>query len=247
LPASIDIQKDAGEESNVIISNNDFTNGGLVTGGSFNKYSDVDIDHSFPATGILDANGNEIDFAEYFVSGKISVDGKYEVKTSGDWNVPNATQFFAANGLARTMTITATDSAGLTSTASTIITEDLIVVKRGFIREYSFSEVNIENVQSTITSKTAYAIWATTGTGTNDPRSKLVNNQPYVLKVYPGNNIYTIQDLSTTLGQGKYVTHSDWTLQRDINQTKIDNYFDVIEVNSDGKTTSILGTFKITQ
>ena len=247
LPASIDIQKDAGEESNVITSNNNFTNGGLVTGGSFNKYSDVDITHSFPATGILDANGNEIDFAEYFVSGKISVDGKYEVKTSENWNVPNATQFFAANGFARTMTITATDSGGLTSTASTIITEDLIVVKKGFIREYSFSEVNIENVQSTITNKTAYAIWATTGTGANDPRSKLVNNQPYVLKVYPGNNIYTIQDLSNTLGEGKYVIHSDFIIQRDVNQTKVDSYFDVIEVNSDGKTTSILETFKITQ
>ena len=143
------------------------------------------------------------------------------------------------------MTITATDSGGLTSTASTIITEDLIVVKSGFIREYSFSEVNIENVQSTITSKTAYAIWATTGTGTNDPRSKLVNNQPYVLKVYPGNNIYTIQDLSTTLGQGKYVIHSDFTIE--FNTKKVYNYFDVIEVNSDGKTTSILETFKIMQ
>jgi hypothetical protein len=59
------------KDSNVIVSNNNFTNGGLVTGGSFNKYSDVDITTLFLTTGILDANGEEIDFAKYFKAEKI--------------------------------------------------------------------------------------------------------------------------------------------------------------------------------
>jgi hypothetical protein len=245
LPSNIDIQKDAGKDSNVITSNNNFTNGGLVTGGSFNKYSDVEVTHSFPPTGILDANGEEIDFAKYFKVNKLSIDGKYEVKTTDEWDVPNATSFFAANGIARTMTITVTDSGGLTNTASTIIDEDSIVVKKGLIREYNLSQVSRENVQSVLSTTTAYNIWATTGTSANDPRSKLVNNQPVILKAYPGNNMYTIQDLSKTLGEGKYILHSDFVLERDnvTNVTKVVNYFDVIEVNSSGKVTSILATY----
>jgi hypothetical protein len=93
---------------------------------------------------------------------------------------------------------------------------------------------------------TAYNIWATTGTSANDPRSKLVNNQPVILKAYPGNNMYTIQDLSKTLGEGNIYYIAICARGDNVtNVTKVVNYFDVIEVNSSGKVTSILAHLHI--
>jgi hypothetical protein len=72
---------------------------------------------------------------------KLSVDGKYEVKTTEEWDVPNATRFLRQTVCARTMTITATDSGGLNNTASTIINEDSIVVKKGLIESIIFQKL----------------------------------------------------------------------------------------------------------
>jgi len=239
LPASIDIQKDAGENSNVIVSNNNFTNGGLVTGGSFNKYSDVDIDISFPGINLRDLiTGDLINFEDYFEKIDTSVDGVYEIKTTSLWTVPNAARFFNQSDADRTMTITATDSGGLTKTTSTIINEDTIVVKQGAIREFSFEvsdddDINIQNATSARLDNDWYYVWATTGTSSDEPASEVTwDGKPFYLEAFVGNNMYISSDLSRKLGSGKYLLYNE--------SLGVRTRTDIIEVNSDGKVTSIL-------
>jgi len=245
LPASIDIQKDAGVDSDVIVSNNNFTNGGLVTGGFFNKYSDVDIDLSFPGTTLIDLiTGQTINFEDYFVAEKTSVEGVYEVKTTGEWDVINATRFFEQSDADRTMTITATDSGGAVTSASTIIDEDDIIIVRGRVYEYTFSEVTKDNAESIILSSntTSYLAWATTGTGSDpiNPFSGLENyeEQGY-LELSTGNKLYTKSDLSSFANAGKYITIKDFTTGAFNNYT-----VDVVEVSESG-VVSVLDTFEV--
>jgi len=245
LPASIEIQKDAGGNSNVIVSNNNFTNGGLATGGAFNKYSDVDIDHSFPGTTLTDLiTGQTINFEDYFVAEKTSVEGVYEVKTTGEWDVTNATRFFEQSTADRTMTIIATDSGGAATSVSTIIDEDNIIVVRGRVYEYTFSEVTKDNAESIILSSntTSYLAWATTGTGSDpiNPFSGLDNyeDQGY-LELSTGNKLYTKSDLSSLASAGKYITVKDFTTGAFSNYT-----VDVVEVSASG-VVSVLDTFEV--
>src|SRR5210317_444712 len=245
LPASIDIQKDAGVDSDVIVSNNNFTNGGLVTGGFFNKYSDVDIDLSFPGTTLIDLiTGQTINFEDYFVAEKTSVEGVYEVKTTEEWDVINATRFFEQSNADRTMTITATDSGGAVTSVSTIINEDAIIIVRGRVYEYTFSEVTKDNAESIILSSntTSYLAWATTGTGSDpiNPFSGLENyeEQGY-LELSTGNKLYTKSDLSSFANAGKYITIKDFTTGAFNNYT-----VDVVEVSESG-VVSVLDTFEV--
>jgi len=246
LPASIDIQKDAGSDSDVVVSSNNFTNGGLVTGGAFNKYSDVDIDHSFPGTNLRDLiTGQLINFENYFVTNKTSVEGVYEVKTKSEWNILNATRFFEQSAADRTMTITATDSGGLTTTTSTVINEDDIVTVRGLVYEYAFSDVTEDNALTTATDQSGdravYYAWATTGTGL-DPVNPyddghFLQNSGY-LQLSAGNKLFSKSDLSSTLSAGKYLTI------REIVQFGSRYEVDVIQVSASG-VVSILGTFTV--
>lgn len=245
LPASIEIQKDAGGNSNVIVSNNNFTNGGLVTGGAFNKYSDVDIDRSFPGTTLTDLiTGETIDFEDYFVANKTSVEGVYEVKTTGEWDVINATRFFEQSAADRTMTITATDSGGLATSVSTVINEDDIVTVRGKIFEYTFSDITEDNAWTTVTSPGGgiggYYAWATTGTGldpVNPYDGHFLENEGYI-QLSTGNKLFSKSDLSSTLSAGKYLTI------REIVEFNSRWKVDVIQVSASG-VVSILDTFTV--
>ena len=242
LPASIEIQKDAGGNSNVIVSNNNFTNGGLVTGGAFNKYSDVDITRSFPGINLRDLiTGQLINFEDYFVAEKTSVEGVYEVKTTAEWDVPNAARFFEQSAADRTMTITATDSGGLTTTTSTVINEDDIVTVRGRAYEYTFSDITEDNAWTTATSTGGgIYVWATTGTGldpVNPYDEHFLENSGYI-KLSTGNKLFSKSDLSSTLSAGKYLTI------REIVEFGSRYDVDVIQVSSSG-VVSILDTFTV--
>ena len=213
LPTSISVQVDAGDDSSVISSNNNITNGGLVTGGSFNKYSGLNIDHTFS-----DPFNQEIDLL--FKSFQTSEEGKYELKTTSNWTTTAAAEFFKRSAVDRSLAVTVTDSGGLSKLVTTRIDEDPIVKVEGRVYEYEYSTNTESNAIASVTdegkiaigavsSKQGIDVWVTPGTGADPTRPtnmyQSVINQYKPVDVHTNNKVFIKQDLSIGLPEGKYV------------------------------------------
>ena len=106
----LSLRVDSGENAKLISSSNVVTNGSTVSGGLFNKYTDIDVEnfnHSFP----------DQSFNELFKVIKPTID-TYEVVTTSEWTIARANEFFAAPNPNRIITITLTDNGGLTASTS---------------------------------------------------------------------------------------------------------------------------------
>ena len=241
LPSSVDVRVDVGEGAKVISASNDYTNGGTLTGGFFNKYSDVVITHSF-----TDSSLNGL----FRVVTEGLEDGKYELVTTGDWNTVSAQSFFARSGLdgSRTVTITATDSGGLSATASTRIDEDDIVVVSGKIQEYAnpntgegFNAYTISNAELALEND-FLDVWATAGSSGTDP-----GHDDYydlgAIEVFVNNKVFTNSALTTPLQSGEYV----FTIYYNRAQHSASQKVQIVEIGSNGTVTSIKDTYIINQ
>jgi hypothetical protein len=238
LPSSLDVRVDAGDNAKVISSSNNYTNGGTLASGFFNKYSDVDITHSF-----TDPSLNNL----FKIVTEGLEDGKYELRTTGDWDIESAQNFFARSGLdgSRTVTITATDSGGLSATTSTRIDEDDIVVVNGLIYKYeyqgqSFNEYSLDNVQLALKND-QIEIWATAGSSGVDPVHNDYNDVGAV-QVFVNNKIFTHPALTSTLSAGEYVFVTSYTLGQ---YSGVTQTVDIVEISSTGTVASIEASYTI--
>ena len=200
LPSSVSVRIDVGDNVKVISASNDYTNGGTLASGFFDKYSDVDITHSF-----TDASLNSL----FKIVREGLEDGKYELRTTGEWDIESAQNFFARSGLdgSRTITIAATDSGGLSATTSTRIDEDSLGLASGWLWEQTSPATSIYTlVGGTPSNGTWY--YATQGVGSEAPEEQA---EAYERtwdpgwKLYVGNKLYTNKNLSSFIPSGTYV------------------------------------------
>jgi len=238
LPSSLDVRVDSGDNAKVISASNNYTNGGTLASGFFNKYSDVDITRSF-----TDSSLNSL----FKIVTEGLEDGKYELRTTREWDIESAQAFFARSGLdgSRTVTITATDSGGLSATTSTRIDEDDIVVVNGLIYKYeeqgqSFNEYSLANAQIALKND-QIEVWATAGSSGVDP----VHDDYYnigAIKVFVNNKVFTHPALTSTLPAGEYV----FITAHDISQYSGEfKTVDIVEISSTGTVASIEASYTI--
>lgn len=238
LPSSVDVRVDGGENVKVISASNDYTNGGTLASGFFNKYSDVVITHSF-----TDASLNNL----FKIVREGLEDGKYELRTTGEWDIESAQNFFARSGLdgSRTVTITATDSGGLSATTSTRIDEDDIVVVNGLIYKYeylgqSFNSYSLSNAQLALKNE-QIEVWATAGSSGIDPVHDDFYDQG-TIQVFVNNKVFTHPALTSTLPAGEYVFMTFWSYGQSSGATKD---VDIVEISSTGTVASIEASYTI--
>ena len=237
LPSSLDVRVDVGDNAKVISADNDYTNGGTLTSGFFNKYSDVDIDHYF--------TDSSLDPLFKIVTEGLE-DGKYELRTTGKWDIESAQSFFAKSGLdgSRTVTIIATDSAGSSVTTSTRIDEDDIVVINGLIQAYenpntgeNWNAYTISNARDSLEND-LIEVWATAGSSGVDPDD---NFDVYAIQVFVNNKVFTHPALTSTLPAGEYVFTTSYSIQRDERSRTVD----IVEISSTGTVSSIKASYTI--
>jgi hypothetical protein len=229
----LEIRKDAGTSAKLISSTNTFTNGSTVSGGSVNKYTDVDITFAF-------GNSN---FNKYFEV-KRPTNDKYEIVTTSEWKSENATVFFNASESDRTITITATDNAGATvSTSGNIVNEDEIIVANSYVYPLINNTNSKENALNSFNDAiTRIEVWATRGTATNDPETD--SYYDFELKVYQNNVINIKPDLSEALASGNYVVAWDTKVSISYDYGGTTTFdLSVISINSSGIVTSIVDTY----
>jgi len=240
LPSSVSVRIDVGDNAKVISASNDYTNGGALASGFFNKYSDVVITHSF--------TDNSLNNLFKIVTEGLE-DGKYELRTTGEWDIESAQNFFARSGLdgSRTITITATDSGGLSATTSTRIDEDSLGLASGWLWEQTnppaagaSQQVIADSIYSLVGGTPSNGTWyyATQGVGSEAPEEQTEAYQRTWdpgWKLYVGNKLYTNKNLSSFIPSGTYVGLYAYYWGPDgspaIAQT--------ITVNSSGEITSI--------
>jgi hypothetical protein len=187
LSSEYEIYKNVGENS-IVIDSNSITNGGTSTGGVYNKYYNISVTHDFG-----DSTLNNL-----FYIYRPSID-YYELRTTNDFTVPNAEEFFTKSQSDRTVTITAKDSSGLTATASTEITENELTVFFGKLWDLSSSTLNA--VKSALRNNGAF-YHATIGSSGGAPTGGDSSDDTWVL--VNGNKVYTKADLSAFAPAGSY-------------------------------------------
>ena len=175
----------AGADVEVINTDNDLENGGTIIVGTVNKYTGLTITFDF---------GNS-DFNDYFYLDGNAPQGKYILKTSDEWTVSNAEDFFTNSEANRTVTLTVTDAHGLTDTASVLINEYSNVIVSGYL-----SRAN--SVNTYCQSYSAAVYYATPGTG-DDPI--IYGEAP---ELYNGNILYTDSAITTLAPAGVYISYN---------------------------------------
>ena len=219
---SVSILANAGDNSDVLVSDNEITNGGLKATGGFNKFSDLKVTHTFSDPFNTATRGRNVDAFFKIVPDNPQSTGKFEVKTTSNWTAENADWFFARTSSDRTMQITVEDSGGLKQLVSVRIDEEQLTVIPGKVWEYVYDTNTQANAEFAITasadgkiavgaveSEPGIDVWITQGTGSLPSRP---NNVPadYItqygpVNVHDDNKVYIKQDLSKLLSSKKYV------------------------------------------
>ena len=232
LVAPVSVRVIAGPNSEVINTNNNITNGGLLTSGDVNKFTGMTVTHSFNNATFLN---------KYFVVETPSP-GIYKLKTSEEFTGTGANEFFDYDSSDREVTITVTDASGLSASSSVIISKDEVAVESGVLTEENgTSEQELRdaidnNLTPLIHSPVYYAI---TNTASDSPLSD--GYYIYELKLFVGNKIFTKSDLSETLPAGSYICRYNYRTETNPIHNIIARFITlrVVTVDSNGVVTSV--------
>lgn len=215
-----ELRFDAGSNAIVINSNNDITNGSLLTSGDVNKFTSLTVTHSFED----DTSSNNL-----FVL-STPEPGKYELRTSTAFTPIAGNAFFNKSNDDRTVTITVTDSSGLEANDSVRIDEDETVTVLGKIWQ-ALGTTEDDVIDSIEDQYRLFPVYVSQGTGSDAPEDEAKN----CVKIFEDNVIFTNSSLDSTLSAGTYISVFD------VDESLIsgDNFTArIIEVNSSGIVTS---------
>ena len=215
-----EVTVDAGSNAIVINSNNDVTNGSLLTSGDVNKFTGLTVTHSFEDNTSSD---------NLFVL-STPEPGKYELRTSTAFTPSAAANFFNKSNDDRTVTITVTDASGLEASDSVRIDEDETVTVLGQIWQ-ALGTTEDDVIDSIEDQYQLFPVYVSQGTGSDAPEDEAKN----CVKIFEDNVIFTNSSLDSTLSAGTYISVFD------VDESLIsgDNFTArIIEVNSSGIVTS---------
>jgi hypothetical protein len=199
----IEVIAAVGEGSRVLTSDNDVTNGGMLAGGVINKYYDIRVTHTFSANPQFD---------KLFEITRPTKE-TYELETTSEWTQANAEDFFNSSNSGRQITITATDSGGLSTSTTAIVVEKQVTVltltnlATSPAKILSKGELGDLFYNNTYEQRGSIGAYVTAGDSGDDPIKHVFPSSyepSYKVEIKQGNILWTKSDLSEKMPQGYY-------------------------------------------
>lgn len=232
----LELRIDSGANTKLISSSNTLTNGSTLSGGSVNKYTDINGPvHTFP----------DETFDKLFKVTRPTID-TYEVVTTNEWTIENAIDFFNAPNPNRIITLTVTDNGGLTaSTSGNIINQDDSVSAQMTMWKYpneyapggslyiEGTHDSNETLRTYIQNQgTILSMYTTAGTSGTDPASQQIGSYYLVQTINTGNAVFKLSNLSQKAEPGWYIVITDYIPSEFL--------YSLIQVSSNGYITTIV-------